>query len=75
MAACCFREVARKLFNTSRQPTMRDVFGWTNQRPVEELEAFVKGTAAQALFTGNTRATSSVRFVLSNKLSPHLKMP
>ncbi|APP87396.1 type IV secretion system DNA-binding domain-containing protein (plasmid) [Xanthomonas hortorum pv. vitians] len=70
-----FREVARKLFNTSRQPTMRDVFGWTNQRPVEELEAFVKGTAAQALFTGNTRATSSVRFVLSNKLSPHLKMP
>lgn len=70
-----FREVARKLYNTSRQPTMHDVFSWTNLRESKELQAFVTGTAAQALFTGNDRATSSARFVLSNKLQPHLKMP
>jgi len=70
-----FREVARKLFGTHRKPSMGDVFGWTNLCEAGELQAFVTGTTAQALFTGNDRATSSARFVLSNKLSPHLKMP
>lgn len=70
-----FREISRKLYNTSRRPAMRDVFDWTNLRDADALQAFVTSTAAQALFTGNDRATSSARFVLSNKLQPHLKMP
>lgn len=70
-----FHEVARKLYNTQRNPNIRDVFNWTNERDQEELEEFVKGTKAVSLFTGNERATGSVRFVLSDKLSPHLKMP
>ncbi|QIE30381.1 type IV secretion system DNA-binding domain-containing protein [Caballeronia sp. SBC2] len=70
-----FSEVARKVYNTSRNPSMREVFSWTNGRTMEELEAFVEGTNAQALFTGNARASGSARFVLSNKIPPHLKMP
>jgi len=70
-----FHEVARKVNQRNRQPTIHEVFNWTNQQPAEELEAFVEDTNAQSLFTGNDRASSSVRFVLSNKLSPHLKMP
>lgn len=68
-------EVARKVFNTSRNPTMEEVFHWTNEVSLEELEAYVQGTKAQALFAGNSKATGSARFVLSNKLTPHLKMP
>lgn len=68
-------EVARKVFNTSRNPTMEEVFHWTNEVPLEELEVYVQGTKAQALFAGSSRATGSARFVLSNKLTPHLKMP
>jgi Type IV secretion-system coupling protein DNA-binding domain len=70
-----FSEVAKKVYNTSRNPSMREVFSWTNGRSMEELEAFVEGTNAQALFTGNARASGSARFVLSNKIPPHLKMP
>ncbi|MFP1771045.1 type IV secretion system DNA-binding domain-containing protein [Lonsdalea quercina] len=70
-----FTEVARKVFNTSRNPTMDEVFYWTNEVPLEELEAYVNGTKAQALFAGSSRAVGSARFVLSNKLAPHLKMP
>ncbi|HGA2320761.1 TPA: type IV secretion system DNA-binding domain-containing protein [Pseudomonas putida] len=70
-----FQEVARKVYNTSRNPTIREVFRWTNQTEEKLLEQFVTGTPAQAIFTGNERASSSVRFVLSDKLPPHLKMP
>lgn len=71
-----FHEVARKLYNSDRRnATIAEVFEWTNKKPAEELEAFVEGTNAQSLFTGNDRASNSVRFVLSNKLAPHLKMP
>lgn len=70
-----FQEVARKVYTTSRNPTIREVFRWTNQTEEENLEKFVTGTPAQAIFTGNERASSSVRFVLSDKLPPHLKMP
>jgi hypothetical protein len=70
-----FNEVSRKLYNTSRKPSVREVFQWTNHRTLEELEEFVQGTNAQALFTGNSRASGSARFVLSNKIPPHLKMP
>ncbi|WP_250511529.1 type IV secretion system DNA-binding domain-containing protein [Caballeronia sp. GACF4] len=70
-----FTEVARKVYATSRNPTMEEVFEWTNRKTLEELEAYVEGTNAQALFTGNSRASGSARFVLSNKLPPHLDMP
>ena len=70
-----FHEVARKLYNTTRNPNIQDVFQWTNQKPMKELEAFVRGTAAMAIFTENVKASSSVRFVLSEKIPPHLKMP
>ncbi|HBV4265962.1 TPA: type IV secretion system DNA-binding domain-containing protein [Klebsiella pneumoniae] len=70
-----FTEVARKVFNTSRNPTMEEVFFWTNEVPLEELEGYVQGTKAQALFAGSGRAVGSARFVLSNKLAAHLKMP
>ncbi len=70
-----FTEVARKVYQTSRNPTMEEVFDWTNRRSMEELEEYVQGTNAQALFTGNSRASGSARFVLSNKIPPHLEMP
>lgn len=70
-----FREVARKVYQTSPSPSVEEVFRWTNRSSMEELEEFAEGTEAQALFTGNDRASSSVRFVLSNKLAPHLIMP
>ncbi|MDW4756552.1 type IV secretion system DNA-binding domain-containing protein, partial [Escherichia coli] len=42
-----FTEVYRKVFNTSRNPTMEEVFYWTNEVPLEELEEYVRGTKAQ----------------------------
>ncbi|HCF4324176.1 TPA: type IV secretion system DNA-binding domain-containing protein [Pseudomonas aeruginosa] len=70
-----FAEVARKLYRTTRMPSMRDVFQWTNECSVDSLEAFVRGTRAVSLFTENEKATGSVRFVLSNKLPAHFDMP
>lgn len=70
-----FHEVARKVYQSQHKPTIEEVFDWTNRRSAEELQAFVEGTNAQSLFTGADRATGSARFVLSNKLAPHLKMP
>lgn len=71
-----FHEVARKLYQSNRSAaTIEEVFNWTNKKSAEELAEFVEGTNAQSLFTGNDRASSSARFVLSNKLAPHLKMP
>ncbi|EJT1151525.1 type IV secretion system DNA-binding domain-containing protein [Salmonella enterica] len=68
-------EVARKVFNTSRNPTMEEVFHWTNEVPFEELEEYVQGTLAQSLFAGSDRSSRSARFVLSKILPAHLKMP
>lgn len=70
-----FREVARKIAATTRRPTMDQVYEWTNRRDVEELAEFCRGTDAEGIFSGHDRATTSVRFVLSNKLVSHLKMP
>jgi hypothetical protein len=40
------------------------------------VKEFVKGTPAESLFIkGAERATGSARFVLGDKLAPHLKMP
>lgn len=69
-----FTEVAKKVYATSRNPQMEEVFDWTNRKTAEELEEYVRGTNAQALFTGNSRASASARFVLSTKLPPHLDM-
>jgi len=70
-----FAEVAKKLYNTTRKPGMRNVFRYTNECSSEALQSFVKGTRAVSLFTENERATGSVRFVLSNKLPAHFDMP
>lgn len=70
-----FREVAKKLYRTNHNPTMAEVFSWTNERSVNDLAEFVKGTPAVSLFTGNDRATGSARFVLSTSLTPHLSVP
>ncbi|EBW7114481.1 conjugal transfer protein TraJ [Salmonella enterica subsp. enterica serovar Telelkebir] len=71
-----YREVSKKLLKTKRNPTMEDVLKYTSIIEAEELKAFVKGTPAEALFIkGAERATGSARFVLSDKLAPHLKMP
>lgn len=69
------QEVAKKLYQTKLTPEMEEVYHWTNRVSIEELEAFVEGTDAQGLFTDNERASGSVQFVLSNKLTPHLIMP
>ncbi|QNT78434.1 type IV secretion system DNA-binding domain-containing protein [Entomobacter blattae] len=70
-----FAAVARKVReeNLSRR-SMRDVYKWTNEAEAEELMEFVQGTDAAGIFTGADRASASVRFVLSDKLSPHLTM-
>jgi type IV secretory pathway TraG/TraD family ATPase VirD4 len=68
-------EVSKKVYTTRREPTIEEVFDWCCIQDMEDLEEYVRGTPAQALFTGNERATASARFVLSNKLAPHLKMP
>ncbi|WP_193061079.1 type IV secretion system DNA-binding domain-containing protein [Halomonas sp. 3A7M] len=69
------QEVGKKLYQTKSEPTIEEVYHWTNRVPLEMLEAFVAGTDAQGLFTENERASGSVQFVLSNKLAPHLIMP
>jgi len=75
-ARLLFVEVAKKLQLEGRNLTMSEVFRMTNLVPTEELEQFVEGTPAAALFVkGAERATGSARFVLSNKLAPHLDMP
>jgi len=68
-------EVSKKVYTTRREPTIEEVFDWCCIQDMESLEEYVAGTPAQALFTGNEKATASARFVLSNKLTPHLKMP
>ncbi|MGF6996815.1 type IV secretion system DNA-binding domain-containing protein [Paraburkholderia sp. GAS32] len=68
-------EVSKKVYANRRQPTIDEVFDWCCIQPMEDLEEYVRGTPAQSLFTGNEKATASARFVLSNKLAPHLKMP
>lgn len=75
-ARLLFVEVAKKLKFEGQNLTMAEVFRLTNLAPVEELEEFVAGTPAAALFVkGAEKATGSARFVLSNKLAPHLDMP
>ena len=71
------RETARKLALTGN-PDVAALFRWTTIEEPEKLREFLQGTLAESLFTGSseaTRALSSARFVLSDKLAEHLSMP
>ncbi|CAM2164577.1 IncW plasmid conjugative protein TrwB [Burkholderia latens] len=71
------RETAKKLAILG-QPSVHELFRWTTIAPPEELQEFLAGTLAESLFVGSseaTRAFSSARFVLSDKLPEHLTMP
>lgn len=71
------RETARKLDKIGT-PDMRELFYWVSIAPPEDLKKFLKGTLAESLFVGSseaTRALSSARFVLSDKLPEHVSMP
>ena len=71
-----YREVSKKLLTLKRNPTMEEVMHWCTIVENDKLKEFVKGTPAEALFIkGAERATGSARFVLGDKLAPHLKMP
>jgi len=71
------REVSKKLWSQDNAD-ITELNYWCCNAPPEELFAFVKGTEAESLFGGNekgSKALQSARFVLSDKLSPHTKMP
>lgn len=71
------RETARKL-SLMGQPSINELFRWTTIAPHKELQAFLAGTLAEALFVGSSEATkalASARFVLSDKLPEHVTMP
>jgi type IV secretory pathway TraG/TraD family ATPase VirD4 len=71
------RETARKLSLLGR-PSIRELFRMTTIIDHKELQAFLSGTMAESLFAGSseaTRALSSARFVLSDKLPEHVTMP
>ncbi|WP_084158929.1 type IV secretion system DNA-binding domain-containing protein [Solidesulfovibrio alcoholivorans] len=71
------RETAKKLHSMG-QSSVKELFHWTTIAPPNELQQFLEGTLAESLFTGSseaTRAMSSARFVLSDKLPEHVTMP
>lgn len=67
-------EVMRKLHQNG-QLHFDVVFYWCCTADEELLEEFCKGTLAESLFIGTDRTIGSARFVLSNKLSAHMRMP
>jgi len=71
------RETARKL-KLIGKPSVYELYHWTTIAPPEELRAFLVGTTAESLFAGSSEASkalTSARFVLSDKLPEHLNMP
>jgi type IV secretory pathway TraG/TraD family ATPase VirD4 len=71
------RETARKLALIGN-PCVHALFHWTTIEEPEKLRQFLQGTLAESLFAGSSeasRALSSARFVLSDKLTEHLSMP
>ncbi|BEG77395.1 MULTISPECIES: type IV secretion system DNA-binding domain-containing protein [Achromobacter] len=71
------REAARKLYELGT-PSIEELFRWCTIANDKDLRAFLSGTLAESLFAGSSEATkalSSARFVLSNKLSEHMSMP
>lgn len=67
-------EAAKKL-GAAECETVRKLFEITNIMDPDDLKDFLAGTDAESLFVGADRALASARFVLSNKLPPHLSMP
>jgi len=58
--------------------TTQELFRWTTIVPVDDLKDFLEGTAAESLFAGTSegsKALGSARFLISDKLAPHLHMP
>ncbi|SAI46640.1 type IV secretion system protein VirD4 [Bordetella ansorpii] len=71
------REAARKLY-TLGCPSIEQLFRWCTIADPQDLRAFLTGTLAESLFAGSneaSKALTSARFVLSNKLSEHMSMP
>jgi hypothetical protein len=71
------RETARKLALTGT-PSIRELFRWTTLATPEDLRKFLAGTLAEALFAGSSEASkalTSARFILSDKLPEHVTMP
>jgi len=71
------RETMKKL-STIGSPSMREVFHWTTIAPFDDLRSFLEGTLAESLFAGSneaSKALTSARFVLSDKLPEHVTMP
>lgn len=71
------RETAKKLYLMG-QPSIQELFNWCTLADPKDLKSFLTGTLAESLFAGSTEASkalSSARFVLSNKLSEHVSMP
>ncbi len=73
-ARLLFSETARKLALTGKA-NIDQLFRYTTIVDPKELHAFLKGTTAESLFTGADRALASARFILSKKLSEHVRMP
>lgn len=71
------REAARKLHELGT-PDIEELFRWCTIANDKDLRKFLSGTLAESLFAGSTEASkalTSARFVLSNKLSEHMSMP
>lgn len=57
---------------------MQDLFKYTSIVPAEELKKFLSGTLAESLFAGSSEASkalTSARFILADKLTEHVAMP
>lgn len=71
------RETARKLKMLGK-PSVYELFHWTTIAEPDDLRKFLAGTTAESLFAGSSEASkalTSARFVLSDKLPEHLNMP
>lgn len=71
------RETAKKLVLIGT-PSVRELFYWTTMAPYTDLKNFLSGTMAESLFSGAdeaSRALTSARFILSDKLPEHITMP
>jgi len=71
------RETAKKLALTGT-PSIRELFRWTTLASPEDLRQFLTGTLAESLFAGSSEASkalTSARFILSDKLPEHVTMP
>ncbi len=70
-AQLLFAETTKKLFSEQRYVT-QELADWLTLKPVEELAAFLAGTAAGGLFDpGAAKALASTRFIIANYIAPH----